>query len=68
MKHRNTKPLPPYIPQDQLTRFVESQTQISKETLVSRLAGNVDYSVFYLMKILQFNCIMKDAEGRLSMF
>lgn len=68
MRKHKQKNLPPFIPEDQLSPFVEKGTQLSKSDLIGRMAGRAKFEFLQLMKLLQFNSITKDEEGRLSLF
>jgi hypothetical protein len=62
---KKAKPLPPFIPSDELSKFVEKNTSLPKSELIGRMAG---HPFLQLMKLLQFNQISKDDSGHLSLF
>lgn len=50
---------------DALKPFVEKDTEINKKMLISRCAGKVNYSMFTLLKQLDFYALGKDHNGNL---
>jgi hypothetical protein len=65
---KKAKPLPPFIPSEELSPFVEKNTSLPKSELIGRMAGHVKFEFLQLMKLLQFNQISKDDSGHLSLF
>lgn len=64
---KKLKPVPNFIDVNELSKFVETNVELRKETLVSRIAGKVNYPFFQLIKLLQFYSIRKDENGNLYM-
>jgi hypothetical protein len=62
---KKLKPLPPFIDEKELSKFIETDIELRKETLISRIAGKVNYPFFQLIKLLQFYSIRKDQDGNL---
>jgi hypothetical protein len=62
---KKLKPLPPFIDEKELSKFIETNIELRKETLISRIAGKVNYPFFQLIKLLQFYSIRKDQDGNL---
>lgn len=47
--------------------YVETETEIDKTSLISRIAGKVEYSVLQIVKCLVFYRISKNEEGELML-
>lgn len=59
--------LPLFIPSEQLSPFVETNTTLSKSDLVARMAGRVKNEWLQLIRLLQFSQITKDERRELSL-
>ncbi len=60
-------PVPAFIPVEQLSSFVETNTELRKEDLLIRMAGKINDSLVQLVRMVSFHHIAKDNEGNLSL-
>jgi hypothetical protein len=49
----------------QIGKYVELGAEIPKETLIHRIAGKVNYSLFVYLKSTVFHHVIKDRFGKL---
>jgi hypothetical protein len=58
--------MPMQLPEQlsEVAPFIESDVQISKETLIHRCAGKVSYQIFTFLKLFVFRWAYKDHEGK----
>jgi hypothetical protein len=49
----------------ELSRFVESSTELSKTDLINRCAFKVSYYAITMLKLLEFHRIGKTSKGKL---
>jgi RNA-binding protein YhbY len=63
---RKTLPTPLLQYLEPITNYVEKDAEITKSTLLSRIAGKVEYSVLQIIKQLVFYKISKNENNELT--